>query len=254
MEVLTAHYTDVGIQKETNQDSLCIEIAQTAVGTVIMAMVCDGMGGLSKGELASASVIKAFKSWFENELPSQLATENKEDIRYRWDRIIKEQNQRIAEYGRNERIQLGTTLTVLLIVDTRFWLIGHVGDTRAYRITDKIELLTEDQTVVNREVQRGNLAPDEAETDPRRNVLLQCIGASKTVEPQYVSGKASLGEVYLLCSDGFRHQITEKEIHEAFLPVAMIHEAIMEHRAKELTELNKQRNEKDNITVVLVKI
>ena len=254
MNVLTAYHTDVGIEKETNQDSLCIEIAETKIGTVVMAMVCDGMGGLSRGELASANVIRAFKNWFEKELPEQLSINNSDDIKYHWDRLIKEQNQRIAEYGKKNHLQLGTTLTVLLIVDEHFTLIGHVGDTRAYLVSDKLEQITEDQTLVNLEIKRGNLKPEDVSTYSRKNVLLQCIGASKTVDPMFINGKANPGDVYLICSDGFRHEISEDEILSALRPAELTDEAAIEQKLKELTETNKQREEKDNITAVVVKI
>lgn len=251
MDVLTAVYTDIGIKKETNQDSLCVKVADTSVGKVVLAVVCDGMGGLSKGEVASASVIHAFSDWFEKELPLYLAKNEWNDIQYHWDRMIKEQNQRIAAYGRKVNIQLGTTLTALLIIDTKFMLIGHVGDSRVYRINKELEVITDDQTVVGREVKRGNMTPDQAKLDPRRNVLLQCIGASKLVEPDYIKSRAVPGDVYLLCSDGFRHMITNDEIYHAFSPHVTFDEDYLENKAKELVELNKQRNETDNITAVL---
>jgi PPM family protein phosphatase len=254
MEVLTAAYSDIGIKKATNQDSLCVKVADTSFGKVVLAVICDGMGGLSKGEVASASVVNAFSEWFEQELPVQLAHGDMDEIRYRWDRIIKEQNQRIGEYGRRVRIQLGTTLTALLLIDSTFMLIGHVGDSRVYRLDQKLEVLTEDQTVVGREIRRGTLTPEQAKSDPRRNVLLQCIGASKLVEPQFVAGTPKRGDVYLLCSDGFRHMISEAEIYHAFSPASLRDEAIMEYKAKKMVELNKQRQETDNITLVLVKI
>lgn len=251
MDVLTTVYTDIGIKKETNQDSLCVKVADTSVGKVVLAVVCDGMGGLSKGEVASASVIHAFSDWFEKELPLYLAKNEWNDIQYHWDRMIKEQNQRIAAYGRKVNIQLGTTLTALLIIDTKFMLIGHVGDSRVYRINKELEVITDDQTVVGREVKRGNMTPDQAKLDPRRNVLLQCIGASKLVEPDYIKSRAVPGDVYLLCSDGFRHMITNDEIYHAFSPHVTFDEDYLENKAKELVELNKQRNETDNITAVL---
>jgi PPM family protein phosphatase len=254
MDVLSAVWTDVGIRKSTNQDSLCLKIADTSVGKVVLAVVCDGMGGLSKGEVASASVVHAFSDWFEKELPAHLAKGDLDDIQYRWGRLMKEQNQRIAEYGRKTRVQLGTTLTALLLIDSQLMLIGHVGDSRVYRISHQLEILTEDQTVVGREIRRGTLTQEQAKKDPRRNILLQCIGASKLVEPQFVSGKPLPGEVYLLCSDGFRHEITEDEIFQAFTPPSLIDEAVMEQQVKAMIELNKQRQEKDNITAVLIKI
>ena len=254
MNILTTAYTDIGIKKETNQDSLCLKVADTSVGKVVLAVICDGMGGLAKGEVASASVINAFSDWFDNELPQELAKNDLKNIEYRWDRIIKEQNQRIGEYGRKVNIQLGTTLTALLMIDTKFMMIGHVGDSRVYRINDTLTVLTDDQTVVGREIKRGTLTPEQAKSDPRRNVLLQCIGASKLVTPDFIYGKPSVGDVYMLCSDGFRHTLTEHEIFQAFAPQQLVNETIMEQKVYDLIHLNKQRNETDNISVLLIKI
>ena len=66
MNFLTAYCTDIGVKRPTNQDSLCIKTAHTSKGNTSLIVVCDGMGGLQKGELASASVVKAFSAWFEN--------------------------------------------------------------------------------------------------------------------------------------------------------------------------------------------
>jgi len=255
MEYKIAVQTDVGIKKDTNQDSCCIKEAVTDKGNIIFAVICDGMGGLAKGEVASATLIKVFSDWFEKELPQILSVENPlEEIKYRWERIIKEQNQIIATYGKSLRLQLGSTITALIILEDNRYLIGHVGDSRAYMINDdRVTVLTEDQTVVAREIKQGKLTPQEAENDPRRNVLLQCVGASRIVEPEFYSGVAKLNECYMLCSDGFRHVITQQEMFEALAPENNPDEDTMNRHITELIELNKFRHENDNITSLLIK-
>lgn len=255
MQVLTAFYTDVGNEKDTNEDSLCIQVAETGIGTAVLAAVCDGMGGLSKGELASATVTRALQAWFAEEFPALLGSSHIEsDIRYQWDRIIKEQNRLIGAYGKDHNVQIGTTLTVLLILGDELMLVGHVGDTRAYRIAGGLELLTEDHTVVGNEIRHGHMTPDEAESDARRHVLLQCIGASKILEPDFVSGKAQAGECYLLCSDGFHDNITPGEIAAALDAAKLADEDSMEAQLRHLAELDMQRGETDNITAILIKL
>ncbi len=255
MSYLFSLHTDVGIRKDTNQDSLCLKQAQTDKGDILLAIVCDGMGGLEKGEVASATLIKVFSEWFETELPYLLAKDNSyEEIRYRWDRIIKEQNQIIGEYGRKHHIALGTTISALLILEDGKYLIGHVGDSRVYKITeDNIEVITFDQTVVANEVKHGRLTPEQAERDSRRNVLLQCIGASKIVEPDFIAGQVNANECYMLCSDGFRHVVTADEIKEAFAPSNNLDETQMHKNIVKLIELNKEREETDNISAILIK-
>ena len=116
-----------------------------------------------------------------------------------------------------------------------------------------MELLTTDQTFVAREISRGTMTPEQAKRDKRRNLLLQCVGASRTVEPQIIYGKAEKG-AYMLCSDGFRHEITEEEMYESLNPINLMNKAAMHSNAKYLIEQVKAREERDNISVVLIKV
>ena len=253
MKFMTAVHSDVGIYKERNQDSLCLKIATTPAGDVAMLVVCDGMGGLKKGELASATIIRAMSDWFENNLPQIIEQGYSNDVvKEQWEAIVKDQNEIINEYGENNHLQLGTTLTGLLIVDDNL-LVIQVGDSRVYKITNSIEQITEDQTVVQRDIKLGLITKEEGKTDPRQNVLLQCIGASSVVVPEFTEGKVAQGDEFLLCSDGFRHKIEEEEILGLISSDLMTNEAIMKKSLIDLIELNKERKEKDNITAMLVK-
>lgn len=249
-------HTDVGIRRSNNQDSLCVKEAETPQGNVLLAVICDGMGGLEKGEVASATVVRAFSAWFEQSLPASLAGPNTmEDVRYQWERLVKGLNQNIADYGRSQHIQLGSTLTAVLIFADGSYLIGHVGDTRAYEITNNsLRQLTFDQTVVANEVRSGRLTPEQALRDPRRNVLLQCIGASKVVEPDFLFGRFAGEACCLLCSDGFRHVITEQELQSAFSPANNLSQEAMKQHLTAVTEWNKQRQETDNISAILIRM
>ena len=100
MEFLTAVHTDVGIRKSTNQDSALVMEAQTDCGRVLFSVICDGMGGLAKGEVASATVIKAFSDWFEKELPKLLHMEDPEKMIFgEWEELVMDCNRRISEYA-----------------------------------------------------------------------------------------------------------------------------------------------------------
>lgn len=254
MEFITAACSDIGIKKNVNQDSYCIKSARTCIGNILMAVICDGMGGLAKGEVASASVVTRFAKWFDMELPEIVNDFSVEAVMGQWQQIIKEQNHKIKLYGESLNINLGTTLTVVLIVDENYAIIGHVGDSRAYKINTNVAILTEDQTVVAREIKQNKLTIEQAKSDPRRNVLLQCIGASKTVLPDFIVEKVEPDAVYMLCTDGFRHKITEAEIFEYLNPKVLIDENAMKSNSYELVGLNKARLENDNITVLLIKL
>lgn len=253
MNYLTAVHTDVGIKKSTNQDSVYVEIADTDLGEVILAVVCDGMGGLAKGEVASAVLIRDFAGWFHRQFPAMLYEGIQADIlRESWTEVILRANTRIAAYGREQGVSLGTTVVAALLVNGVYYII-NVGDSRTYLISDSMLQLTRDQTVVQREVEMGRMTPEQARVSPQRNVLLQCVGASGTISPDFYVGEYKNDQVFMLCSDGFRHVISPEEFYERLNPTQMRTEQSMQENAVYFTELNKARNESDNISVVLIR-
>lgn len=252
MHFIVAADTDIGISKTTNQDSVCIKTAMTQYGRVGLALICDGMGGLAKGELASATVIRSFSSWFERELPDALEQWNWEKFSAAIDRRLRELNQKILSYGARNHVQLGTTVTGMLMIKDQFMQF-HIGDTRIYKITDKLEQLTKDHTFIRRELDRGTMTPEQAKRDPRRNVLLQCVGASKNIDPEIKYGTLENGVNYLLCSDGFRHVITEEELQRCLNPKEVCTQEKMQKQLRMLIEGIKKRNEKDNISAILIR-
>ncbi len=250
--IITAN-TDIGITKSTNQDSTALKVMNTAQGRMAFAVLCDGMGGLAKGEVASASVIRAFDEWARTELPLLCERPIQDaEIRAQWERIVTAQNVAIGAYGARQGIRLGTTVVAMLITQNRYYLL-NVGDSRAYEITDAARVLTQDQTVVAREVAMGLLTEEQAMTDPRRSVLLQCVGASPEVYPDMFYGTPKANATYMLCSDGFRHEISPEEIWNALRPEMLLDDQIMMRNTASLIELNKQRQERDNITVALIR-
>ena len=106
---------------------------------------------------------------------------------------------------------------------------------------------------MQREIDRGNLTVEQAESDPRRSVLLQCIGASDNVYPDFFFGDAKKDAVYMLCSDGFRHLISADEIFQYLGPHAALSQEQMKAYSDYLIRTNKERGERDNITVLAVR-
>ena len=253
MNFIVSANTDIGLVKDTNQDSLSVKVINTPIGKMCFAILCDGMGGLAKGEVASASVIRAFDKWVREDLAAMSSEPlNADLIRAQWEKILLDQNRAIGTYGSRLGVRLGTTAVVMLLSDYGYFIM-NVGDSRAYEFTDGFSQLTNDQTFVAREVALGNMTPEQAEFDERRSVLLQCIGASDAVYPDFFVGPCVQGATYMLCSDGFRHEITPNEIFQKFHPNMLLDEASMNRNTLELIELNKQRQERDNISVVLVR-
>lgn len=245
--------TDVGLIKSTNQDSYSVKVFSTQQGKMVLAVLCDGMGGLAKGEVASASVVHAFNKWAEMRLPALSRKPiSDEDIRKEWTEIATQCNEKIKAYGAQCGVSMGTTVTAMLLTGTRYYVM-NIGDTRAYEITTGIKVITKDHTLVAREVEMGRLTPEQAKRDSRRSVLLQCIGASEIVVPDLFFGEIKENATYMLCSDGFRHEITENEIFAYLNPAQMVDTNRMKQNMDALIEINKQRQERDNISVITVR-
>ena len=256
MSFQIAYHTDAGIKKKTNQDALLLKTAKTPKGRIGLFIVCDGMGGLTQGELASATVIRGMSDWSETELPKIIQSDNEQietQIQQQLADCVKVLNRKILDYGEAANINLGTTITALLIVQSNYFLV-HVGDSRAYLIHDCLFQLTKDQTLVAREMERGNITEEQAKVDPRRNVLLQCVGASPELDPIISSGEVKEGDLFMLCTDGFYHEISEDEMFSSLKPGLFSNETQMKETVVGLVELVKKRKETDNITVLITNV
>ena len=254
MKYLTGLYTDIGIKKRTNQDSMLLLQASTAFGDVTFAVVCDGMGGLQKGEVASAELIRACSDWFKQSLPQiiQGGTVDTNRLHHDWEQILKTADERISSYGSRNGFNLGTTMVCILLFGDKYY-VANIGDSRAYMLSDQIYQITHDHTVVQMEIDRGNLTLEQSLRDPRRSVLLQCIGASDYVQPDFFAGNVVPNQCFLLCCDGFRHVIAPRELYAALNPQQITSEAAIPEKLKTLTEEIKARGETDNISAILIR-
>lgn len=254
MEFISGIYSDIGNVKEVNQDAALVRQAETEKGKVLFAVVCDGMGGLQKGELASATVIVKMSEWFENVLPHLLYHDfTPAVIRESWTQLLVQLDNQISAYGSAQGIQLGTTITALLLVNDAYY-ICNVGDSRIYYLDEEIRQVTRDQSYVQREIDMGRMTEEEALFSDQRSVLLQCIGVGSGVVPDFYVGEYVPSTAFLLCSDGFRHVISSQEMLNELHPQDLGDESDIVGKLKKLTDVAKLRREDDNITAVLIHI
>ena len=243
--------TDIGISRGTNEDSVLLKHAICDGKEVLLAVVCDGMGGLSHGELASATVVRAFSRWFHDELLHEPEKADLDEVGIKWGLLLKDVNTKILEYSRRIGSPMGTTFTGMLFLDDQYVFV-HIGDGRIYHIGTSVRQLTTDHTVAQMEVSRGTMTPEEAEHDQKRNKLTRCIGITAIVEPQITRGFSEKG-TYVLCTDGFRHNLQQKEMAENLSFEHFRNKDAMHRSARAMIDLVIQRKERDNISVVLVK-
>ena len=134
MNFLIAAETDRGNIKPTNQDSLFVQSIATAQGQIALAVLCDGMGGLQKGEDASTTLIEGFKTWADRRL--RVLSERALDLQTiagEWDGIVQRCNEYLKSFGASQNLRLGTTVVALLLSNNGY-LIMNVGDSRCYHL------------------------------------------------------------------------------------------------------------------------
>lgn len=277
MNYLTAYYTDQGKRKGMNQDSLLVTRTEYRGQEALLAAVCDGMGGLSRGEVASAEAIQSLKEWFHRYFEELAGQEEFEDALYdSWEGLLQKVHGRLLDYGQHLGARVGTTLTAMLFWKKNYY-IAHVGDTRIYEIKDHVVQLTRDQVAAqldaayrkkeNERSDGGNTAEKEeagreAEGGKKcektghgrgQHILLQGIGCSSVLRPVYYSGKSEGDTVYLLCTDGFQHKLDRQELQEALRLEKCPDEEKLSEQGRGLAQLALNRGEKDNLSVILIR-
>lgn len=253
MNYIAGSVSDVGIKRKSNQDSLYYALAEYQGEKLAYMVICDGMGGFAKGELASAEVLTTFENWFRKRLPEILREGfSAEVLREEWYSLAEAENSRVSEYASINRLKMGTTLTAALFLGDQYYII-HVGDCRLYEIRDSEVLqLTHDHTVTQREIDNGLLSPEDAETDSRQHILLQCLGAGREIAPDFVVGTIRPETAYLLCSDGFRHKFSRDEMLKQLNAQNNPTKKKIQKNLTNAIDCIKDRGETDNITAGLL--
>ncbi len=253
MNVKACIYTDVGQTRKVNQDAALIKVANSKNhGRVTLIAVCDGMGGLSKGEVASCKAIRALELWFHEELVLMLSLYGEElfnAIETSWERLITKTNAEIRRYGKHKGITLGTTLTALLQIGNRY-ICMNIGDSRIYSVQGKeVALLTKDQSVVQDKLDRGIITANEADEDEQKNVLLQCMGTKCAPTPDIRRGVFDRNTTVIACSDGFWRLLESEELRQHLCPQMCVTDEDMLSECKKLVNTAIERDEDDNISV-----
>jgi protein phosphatase len=232
----TAHLSHPGRKRRHNEDSYVHEPPLFAVA--------DGMGGAKAGEIASGLAADAIRG----------AGADGADDEKRVVALIQEANRRVYERATEDAAVsgMGTTMTAALVdAEHGRVTIGHVGDSRAYRIRDgKLEQLTQDHSLVAELMRSGKLTPEEAEVHPQRSVITRALGTDPDVDVDTFAVDARPGDVFLLCSDGLTSMVSD----DAILRVVRERRDNLDAAAKGLIAAANRGGGDDNITVVVFEI
>jgi len=251
LRVRFAGDTNVGMKREHNEDSFFLPESER------LAIVADGMGGHASGEVASRMAVETIVAYFketQDEQPITWPFKVDHGQRHEINRLvtgIKLANLKI--YDRAQKDEhchgMGTTIVAAMFLDDRV-LIGHVGDSRAYRLREgQLIQLTEDHSLLNDYIKMKKLSSDEAGKFPHKNVIVRALGMKESVQVDLIQDPHKVGDVYLFCSDGLSGMVDDPG-----LQFVLSEEQDLDTACERLIHAANRNGGVDNITCVLVRI
>lgn len=238
--------TDVGAVRAANEDSIGVYWAHYK--KTLLAIVADGMGGHNAGHVASKMAVQTieakFKIYFESSRNSRkdiAGSDLAEMIQFAHDSIY------MQGYIDKQCHGMGTTLTVALISPANL-ILGHVGDSRAYILRAAgLTQLTEDHTLVNELIKKGEITAKQARSHSERNILLEALGAREQTKFDVFEVPWRAGERLLLCSDGLTNMLEDTEIADVLRA-----DLSAQEMAQKFIDLSNEAGGEDNISAVVV--
>lgn len=228
--------TDIGRQRKLNEDFYYLPEANER-----FIAVADGMGGHAAGEVASLMAVTLLTDSLRR---SAAASEARLK-----DAFISANESIYCEAAKDSsREGMGTTLTAVWVCGNTCYL-GHVGDSRAYRLREgKLEQISVDHSYVEELVQSGVITREQARTHPKRNLITRCIGVFREIDPQIVKLDWRESDIWFLCSDGLSSYVRDNEIEDCLNEI----ELSMSQKLEALKNLALERGGADNITLVIL--
>ena len=229
--------TDIGKERKINEDFFYISDMKDEIQLAILA---DGMGGYNAGEVASKTATQAVKEYIQKHF-------SKDDIEETIRQAIEYANRVVYDKAKKQKELdgMGTTLDVCLIYNNKIF-IGHVGDSRIYRIRQNVmRKLTKDHSYVQKLIEDGTITREEAMTHPKKNMLMKALGCTPYVEPDVRARNFIVGDILIMCSDGLTNMVKEEEINKTVIEDAV-------EAPKKLIEQANKLGGYDNITVITI--
>jgi protein phosphatase len=241
-----------GMVRTHNEDSVFVD------GDAGLAVLADGMGGYSAGEVASGIAVNVISSGMLPELNSGREL-SKVDIGSGLTHaaLILQQQIALANKGIYEAAQarpecagMGTTLVAAVFFANRI-SIGHIGDSRCYRLrADKLEQLTHDHSLLQEQIDSGMLTPEQAKYSLNKNLVTRALGIEAVVPADISEYRVEADDIYVLCSDGLTDMVDAEAVRE----IVLAKRVDLAEAAAELIDIANQNGGRDNISVVLIRV
>ena len=207
--------SDIGKARDMNQD--CFYVSDLNKDEIKLYIVADGMGGYKGGEIASSLAVKSVKNFVFNNFKK--SRKDRESILQLLKAAIEYANMIVYEKSKEdpELQDMGTTLDACLIYNNKVF-IGHVGDSRVYRIRKNfMRKLTSDHSYVEKLVKEGTITKEEAYNHPKKNMLMKALGCNSLVQPDLICKGFLKDDILLMCSDGLTNMLRDNEIYNILL-------------------------------------
>lgn len=241
MKLVAGCKSHIGNTRKTNQDAVTLKAFEHKGQNFLVLAVCDGVGGLEHGEIASGLAVSRVSEWFDY-ITEWFDVEKTEEgllISHLKD-LTEECNTLVREYRFAKGMKMGTTLSLLMILRDTYYII-QVGDSRIYRYrAEQLEQLTVDASVT------------KARDGRMKSYLDNYLGKQDDLWFTSASGKINKGDIYIVCSDGFYHQLTQQDIQEYEKKLHKSRKT--EEACDELIGRMMSRGEHDNITVGVITV
>ncbi len=244
LEVATA--THPGMVRSHNEDSIA---ADAEVGLAVLA---DGMGGYNAGEVASGIAVELIRT----EMKKVLSATKSEDLGNGAEQLITGHSVRAnaaifqASQSQPQYSGMGTTLVVALWHDNQV-SVGHVGDSRMYRLHGgKLEQVTRDHSLLQEQIDSGMITKEQARHSQNKNLVTRAVGIDPEVETEVHSYPVQAGDIYLMCSDGLNDMVTDEDIETTLSSLA----ANLPLAAHQLVQQACDNGGRDNVSVILVRV
>lgn len=237
--------TDIGKTRKENQDGfyLCDEFEN-----IQYFIIADGMGGVSGGKIASTAAIESIKSYIDENIYDIELEE--EQIKELIKGAILNANKFIYQKAlREEKYKgMGTTVILAVTYGNRVY-IGHIGDSRLYRIRKNIiRQLTKDHSYVQALLEEGSITKAEAQNHPQKNILLKVVGCEEEIEPDIIIKGFKKGDILLMCTDGLTNMISVNEIYN----IVVEGKENLKNTCKKLINIANENGGYDNISAILI--
>jgi protein phosphatase len=245
LEIATA--TDSGMVRSYNEDSIAAD------GEAGLAVLADGMGGYNAGEVASGIAVELIRA----EMRKSLADKKPEEINGQTaEQLIKQHatqaNAAIyhAAQSQPQYSGMGTTLVVALWHDNQM-SVGHVGDSRLYRLrAGALEQVTRDHSLLQEQIDSGMITKEQARHSQHKNLVTRAVGIDPEVETEVHTHPVLPGDIFLLCSDGLNDMVTDADIQATLSSLA----ANLPLAAQQLVQQANDNGGRDNVSVILVRV